>query len=62
MIAVLGLIAGVIVGGEDREAGAVSFRYRDGSQHNGVPVSQAIEEIAGWIAGRSNVDPTPDAF
>ena len=52
----------VIVGGEDREAGAVSFRYRDGSQRNGVPVSQAIEEIAGWIAGRSNVDPTPDAF
>ncbi|MER2138139.1 MAG: threonine--tRNA ligase, partial [Arthrobacter sp.] len=28
----------LIAGGEDAEAGAVSFRFRDGSQDNGVPV------------------------
>ena len=31
---------------EDVAAGAVSFRYRDGSQKNGVPVAEAIAEIA----------------
>ena len=35
----------LIVGGEDRDAGAVSFRFRDGSQENGVPVDQAIARI-----------------
>ncbi|WP_462334643.1 threonine--tRNA ligase, partial [Varibaculum cambriense] len=31
----------LIAGGEDAEAGAVSFRYRDGSQENAVPIQQA---------------------
>ena len=35
----------LIAGGTDRDAGAVSFRYRDGTQHNGVPVDDAIGEI-----------------
>ena len=35
----------LIAGGEDAEAGAVSFRYRDGRQDNGVPVAEAIERI-----------------
>src|SRR5690625_527474 len=30
----------LIAGGEDAEAGAVSFRFRDGSQRNGVPRSE----------------------
>ena len=35
----------LIAGGEDVEAGAVSFRYRDGSQHNQVPVDEAVAHI-----------------
>lgn len=52
----------VIVGGEDRDAGTVSFRYRDGSQRNAVPLDQAVDEIEAYIASRRNTDPTPDAF
>lgn len=52
----------VIVGGEDREAGAVSFRYRDGSQRNGISWQQAIDEIVGYIRSRANVDPSPASF
>ncbi|WP_456555185.1 threonine--tRNA ligase [Blastococcus sp. SYSU D01042] len=50
----------LIAGATDADAGAVSFRYRDGSQRNGVPVDEAVEQIAAWIASRSNVDPTAD--
>src|SRR5699024_10054519 len=35
----------LIAGGEDQEAGAGSFRFRDGSQDNGVPGGEAIERI-----------------
>lgn len=42
----------LIAGGEDAEAGAVSFRYRDGSQENGVPIEQAIVKIVSAIAER----------
>ena len=35
----------LIAGGEDAAAGAVSFRYRDGTQHNGVPVDEAVADI-----------------
>jgi threonyl-tRNA synthetase len=35
----------LIAGETDAAAGAVSFRYRDGSQNNGVPVADAIAEI-----------------
>lgn len=35
----------LIAGGEDAEAGAVSFRFRDGSQDNGVPVNEALDRI-----------------
>ncbi|QIM20793.1 threonine--tRNA ligase [Phycicoccus sp. HDW14] len=45
----------LIAGGEDRDAGAVSFRYRDGSQKNGVPVDEAIAEITAAIADRRQV-------
>ena len=48
----------LIAGGEDVEAGAVSFRFRDGSQRNQVPVADAIEEITSWIADRRNDSPT----
>jgi threonyl-tRNA synthetase len=50
----------LIAGATDAEAGAVSFRYRDGSQRNGVPVTDAVEQIAAWVAARRNGDPTAD--
>lgn len=45
----------LIAGGEDQEAGAVSFRFRDGSQRNGVPVDEAIEEILAAIRSKAQV-------
>lgn len=48
----------LIAGGEDRDAGSVSFRYRDGSQRNGVPVDQAVAEIVEFVRSRSNQPPT----
>ena len=35
----------LIAGGQDRDSNAVSFRFRDGTQENGIPVSEAIERI-----------------
>lgn len=43
----------VIAGEEDRAKGAVSFRFRDGEQVNGIPVADAIARIADIIARRS---------
>ncbi|ANC30104.1 threonine--tRNA ligase [Isoptericola dokdonensis] len=45
----------LIAGGEDAEAGAVSFRFRDGTQENGVPVADAIERIVRAVAEREQV-------
>ncbi|QRO86460.1 threonine--tRNA ligase [Kytococcus sedentarius] len=45
----------LIAGGEDRDAGAVSFRFRDGSQENGVPVADAIARIREAIDTRAQV-------
>lgn len=45
----------LIAGAEDAAAGAVSFRFRDGSQRNAVPVSQAIEHIEAAITERRQV-------
>jgi threonyl-tRNA synthetase len=42
----------LIAGHDDIEAGAVSFRYRDGSQKNGVPVADAIDEIVAAVRER----------
>ena len=43
----------LIAGEEDRANGAVSFRFRDGSQVNGVPVAEAVARITGAISSRS---------
>ena len=45
----------VIAGEEDQEAGAVSFRYRNGAQKNGIPVADAIAEIKKIVAERTQV-------
>jgi threonyl-tRNA synthetase len=50
----------LLAGATDAEAGAVSFRYRDGSQRNGVPVDEAVEQVAAWVAARHNIDPTAE--
>ena len=48
----------VIAGGDDADAGAVSFRYRDGSQYNAVPVDDAVEMIVRHVRDRVNEDPS----
>lgn len=45
----------LIAGGEDRDAGAVSFRMRDGSQDNGIPVDNAVERILEAIRTKAQV-------
>ncbi|MDD7836882.1 MULTISPECIES: threonine--tRNA ligase [Paenarthrobacter] len=44
----------LIAGGEDAEAGAVSFRFRDGSQDNGVPVEEAVRRIVDAVKNRES--------
>ncbi|MFB6575250.1 threonine--tRNA ligase [Kocuria palustris] len=51
----------LIAGGDDSDAGAVSFRFRDGSQENGVPVEEAVARIAAHVSNRVNDDPVPSA-
>ena len=50
----------LLAGDRDVEAGAVSFRFGDRSQVNGVPRSEAVEAIAKWIRDRENLAPTAD--
>ncbi len=45
----------IIAGEEDQQAGAVSFRYRDGRQRNGIPIAEAISEIESAIQERRQV-------
>ncbi len=48
----------LLAGGKDVEAGAVSFRFRDGTQINGVGVEDAVGAITGWVARRENRSPS----
>jgi threonyl-tRNA synthetase len=52
----------LIAGATDVESGAVSFRYRDGEQRNGVPLAQAVDEIADFLARRVNHSPSVADF
>ena len=45
----------VIAGEEDQNAGAISFRYRNGEQKNGIPVAEAIAEIKKIVSERTQV-------
>lgn len=45
----------LIAGGQDRESGAVSFRFRDGTQENGIPVSQAVDRILEIVNNKTQV-------
>lgn len=42
----------LIAGGDDVDAGAVSFRFRDGSQENQVPVDEAVKRIVEAVRSR----------
>jgi threonyl-tRNA synthetase len=50
----------LLAGDRDVEAGAVSFRFGDRSQINGVLRSEAVEAIAKWIRDRENAAPTAE--
>ncbi|MFV8164808.1 threonine--tRNA ligase [Mycobacterium sp. 134] len=50
----------LLAGDKDIEAGAISFRFGDRTQINGVPVDEAVEAIVKWIAERNNAVPTAD--
>ncbi|MGV0782446.1 threonine--tRNA ligase [Mycolicibacterium peregrinum] len=50
----------LLAGDKDLEAGAVSFRFGDRTQINGVPRDEAVEAIVKWIADRNNAVPTAD--
>ena len=45
----------LIAGEEDQANQAVSFRFRDGTQRNGIPVAEAIKEIQESIRDRKQV-------
>lgn len=50
----------LLAGARDVEANAVSFRFLDGTQVNGVDVDEAVKIITEWIASRSNEQPTKE--
>jgi threonyl-tRNA synthetase len=54
-----------IAGDADVAAGTVSFRYRDGSQRNGVPLGEAVSHVLEVVRSRTNAGPSagpaPDA-
>jgi len=50
----------LIAGATDRDAGTVSFRFRDGSQTNGIPVDEAIGKIVAAIADKTLVNTAED--
>ncbi|TYL50752.1 threonine--tRNA ligase [Agromyces mariniharenae] len=52
----------LIAGENDRAGATVSFRFRDGTQENGVPVADAIERIRAAIDDRRQVTTRDDLF
>jgi threonyl-tRNA synthetase len=52
----------LLAGDRDVEADAVSFRFRDRSQINGVPRKDAAEAIVKWIQSRENASPSAELF
>ncbi|MBI3213121.1 MAG: threonine--tRNA ligase [Mycobacterium sp.] len=50
----------LLAGDRDVESGAVSFRFADRTQINGVPRDQAVAAIAKWVSTRENAFPTAE--
>ncbi|MEV0468336.1 threonine--tRNA ligase [Nocardia tengchongensis] len=52
----------LLAGARDVEGDAVSFRFRDGTQVNGVPVADAVATVVDWVQRRENTSPTAEGF
>src|SRR5690625_3619928 len=50
----------LLAGDRDVEAGAVSFRFPDGTQLNGVSRNAAMDKISYWVNSRRNDVPTAE--
>ncbi|MGN6219506.1 MAG: threonine--tRNA ligase [Microbacterium sp.] len=50
----------LIAGAQDQAAGTVSFRFRDGSQENGVPIADAVRRVREAIASHALVNSAED--
>ena len=50
----------LLAGDRDVESSAISFRFGDRTQINGVPLAEAIDIITGWIGRRENAVPTAE--
>jgi threonyl-tRNA synthetase len=50
----------LLAGDRDVQAGAVSFRFGDRTQINGVPRDSAVDAIVNWIGDRENAAPTAE--
>lgn len=50
----------LIAGAQDQSAGTVSFRFRDGSQENGVPIADAVRRVRDAIASHALVNTAED--
>jgi threonyl-tRNA synthetase len=50
----------LLAGDRDVEAAAVSFRFGDRTQINGMPRTQAVDAIVKWVADRQNAFPTAE--
>ena len=50
----------LIAGAQDQAAGTVSFRFRDGSQENGVPIADAVRRVREAIASHALVNTAED--
>ncbi len=50
-----------IAGDEDVEGGTVSFRYRDGSQRNNVPLDEAVAHVVEVVRSQVNTGPSAPA-
>jgi threonyl-tRNA synthetase len=50
----------LLAGDRDIRAEAVSFRFGDRTQINGVPRDEAVGAIVQWVADRENVAPTAE--
>ena len=48
----------VLAGDQDMADGTVSFRYRDGSQRNGVPIDEAVDHVVSIVRSRTNEGPS----
>ena len=51
-----------IAGDDDVSAGTVSFRYRDGSQRNGVPLDEAVAHVVDVVRSRTNEGPSANVL